>query len=56
MARPGGAPANRAVSAFDGGDQGWWLAPDDGTDPQPTTATDLFRRLCRLFPTDAELG
>ena len=53
---PGGEAAGRTVAALDGGDHGWWLVADDGASPQPTTATDLFRRLCRLLPTDAELG
>jgi hypothetical protein len=53
---PGGVAAGRAVAALDGGDDGWWLTADDGAASQPTTATDLFRYLCRLLPTDAELG
>ena len=53
---PGGAAKTRTVSALDGGDAGWWLIGGEGTDPEPTTATQLFRRLCRLLPTDAELG
>ena len=53
---PGGAPAGRVVAALDGGDDGWWLAAESGAAAQPTTATQLFRHLCRLLPTDAELG
>jgi hypothetical protein len=53
---PGGKPAARSVAALDGGDDGWWLVGEEAAQPQPTTATELFRRLCRLLPTDAELG
>jgi hypothetical protein len=53
---PGGTLAGRVVAALDGGDAGWWLIPDDGGDARPTTATELFRRLCALLPVDAELG
>lgn len=54
----GGAERVRSVAAFDGEERGWWLL-DPVTDPptpRPTSATVLFRLLCRLLPTDDELG
>ena len=53
---PGGEPAGRTVAGLDGGEDGWWMVSDEEKAPQPTTATQLFRYLCRLLPTDAELG
>jgi hypothetical protein len=52
---PGGEPTGRSVTAVDGDEDGWWLLGDDGA-LQSTNATALFRRLCGLLPTDAELG
>jgi len=53
---PGGKPMARSVAALDGGDGGWWLLGEADEAPRPSTATELFRNLCRLLPMDSELG
>jgi hypothetical protein len=58
----GGFAANVSVTAqelparVEPDEFGWWLLADDGGEARPTTATELFRRLCALLPQDAELG
>ena len=54
----GGVERARSVEAIDGAGRGWWLL-GPATEPpaaRPTSATALFRLLCRLLPTDGELG